>query len=162
MDIAKTSLQLVAFEQRPRPRRSEEPLGRSDCRKRGKMAVPAHAHGYAAALAHQRRGQGAVTRSASSPSGGPAERVSVIASMASVTRKGARLLRTDGQIGYWTIIADTPDCGSWLGIGDMGPNAWRYLYLLRSYWLSQRRAKPSRPCGMKMTMAMNIRPSGIR
>ena len=39
MDIAKTSLQLVAFEQRPRPRRSEEPLGRSDCRKRGKMAV---------------------------------------------------------------------------------------------------------------------------
>ena len=71
MDIAKTSLQLVAFEQRPRPRRSEEPLGRSDCRKRGKMAVPAHAHGYAAALAHQRRGQGAVTRSASSRAGAP-------------------------------------------------------------------------------------------
>jgi hypothetical protein len=42
MDIANTSLQLVALEERPRSRRSEKALGRSDSRKRGKMAGPAH------------------------------------------------------------------------------------------------------------------------
>jgi len=42
MDIAKTSLQLVALEERPRPRCPEEALGRSEGRMRGKMPVPAH------------------------------------------------------------------------------------------------------------------------
>ena len=42
MDIANTSLQLVAFEERTRPRRPEKALGRSDGCKRGKMAGPAH------------------------------------------------------------------------------------------------------------------------
>ncbi len=31
-----------------------------------------------------------------------------------------------------------------------------------SYWLSQRRMKPSRPCGMKMIMAMKMTPTGMR
>src|SRR5262249_39136238 len=30
------------------------------------------------------------------------------------------------------------------------------------YWLSHRRMKPSSPCGMKITMAMKITPTGIR
>src|SRR5262249_32935106 len=32
----------------------------------------------------------------------------------------------------------------------------------RSYWLSHRRMNPSSPCGMKITMAMKITPTGMR
>jgi ATP-dependent Clp protease ATP-binding subunit ClpA len=46
----------------------------------------------------------------------------------------------------------------WTAWSDAGPRPFRAI----DYRLSQRRAKPSRPCGRKMMMRMKVTPSGIR